>query len=203
MCAPAALLISVQLILFLMPMREFICIEVSDPCVFEELYSSRLFSDRCVSDARTAGLHATLHFLGETDETANEGIIRLLDATASSHRQFTISFNGSGAFPAARRPAVIWAGISDNEELREIHRELGEGLGALGIHVEGRAYKPHVTLARVRCGPDMTALDSFFTQWGDRRIGLGEVSAIYLKQSILSPSGATHRTIHASALCSR
>lgn len=181
-------------------MREFICVEVTEPSSFDALFSDRLFSDRCIRDARTAGLHFTLHFLGEVEETENPEISGLIDSVASRHRKFTITFRGAGAFPNERMPAVIWAGVPVCAELEKIHNELACGLNLLGIPVERREYMPHVTLARVRCRPDAASLNEFFGRWANRHIGGQEVRSISLKQSVLSRSGAVHRTIHASQL---
>ncbi len=177
-------------------MREFICIDITDFSCFEELCSSRLFRDACIRAVQAAGLHFTLHFLGEVNEEMNTEISRLLEDVVSRHRRFSVAFGGTGAFPTVQRPEVIWAGITAGEELGIIHREIGKGLEKLGIPIENRIYKPHVTLARLRCRPDAASLEDFFSTWGDRRIGEQEIRSIKLKQSVLSQTGALHRTIH-------
>lgn len=182
-------------------MREFICIDVPSLPGLADIYADRLFRDRCIKDSGKGGLHFTLHFLGEIEETHNPGLFRLIDAVASRHHKFRVAYRGTGAFPSLHRPSVIWAGVSDSRDLELIHQQLGEGLVDLGIPVERRRFAPHVTLARARCRPDTAVLNDFFHAWEDRHIGQHEVLSICLKESVLSQTGAIHRTIHESQLC--
>jgi RNA 2',3'-cyclic 3'-phosphodiesterase len=55
-----------------------------------------------------------------------------------------------GAFPSASRPRVLWLGVDGGEALLEVHRALAEALAGAGLPVEERAFRPHLTLARVR-----------------------------------------------------
>jgi 2'-5' RNA ligase len=182
-------------------MREFICIDVSALPGLADIYADRLFGDPCIKDSSKGGLHFTLHFLGEIDETQSPALFRLIDAVASRHQKFMVTYRGTGAFPSLHRPSVIWAGVSDSRDLELIHQQLGEGLVDLGIPVEGRRFAPHITLARIRCRPDTAALNDFFHAWQDRLIGQQEVSSICLKESVLSQTGAIHHTLHESHLC--
>jgi len=53
---------------------------------------------------------------------------------------------------------IIWAGIGLSRDLSALHAKLSENLAAAGFVLEGRSYKPHLTLARevkLRTGFDL------------------------------------------------
>jgi 2'-5' RNA ligase len=47
---------------------------------------------------------------------------------------------------------VLWLGVDGGETLMEVHRVLAGALADGGFRVEDRAFRPHLTLARVRRG---------------------------------------------------
>lgn len=96
-------------------------------------------------------MHLTLHFLGEVEQLDVVQICRVVQERARKHAPFTFDVAGLGAFPNARRPKILWAGIADGmAELRALHADLEEGLLALGCYRrEDREYTPHLTLGRL------------------------------------------------------
>ena len=49
---------------------------------------------------------------------------------------------------------MLWLGLSEGEEqLLEAHARLNAHLGARGLPVDAKRYRPHLTLARVRRPP--------------------------------------------------
>jgi 2'-5' RNA ligase len=93
-----------------------------------------------MDDAR---LHATLHFLGDQPR---ELIAPLLQGLAALRFEpFTLNLT---------KTALWHGGIAVFEPddvppvLRALHQEAGQWLQSLGLAVETRPYRPHVTLAR-------------------------------------------------------
>lgn len=101
---------------------------------------------------RTArdNLHITLVFLGSLD-MARQGCVEEVCA-ATRGRSFSLSLDTLGWFP---RPQVLWLGAGQiPAALRELVRDLNEGLPACGHVPETREYRAHITLARkVKRGP--------------------------------------------------
>jgi 2'-5' RNA ligase len=97
-------------------------------------------------------LHVTLLFLGEVDERELPAVCRVVEQETASVSQFEMSVEQLGCFPNARRPRVIWAGVTQGrEELCAIHDRLEPPLLELGCYRrEERKFTPHVTLGRVR-----------------------------------------------------
>jgi RNA 2',3'-cyclic 3'-phosphodiesterase len=105
--------------------------------------------------------HVTLAFLGEVDDRAAENLAVRLQRAARRHPAQLLSFGGGGAFPRAARATVVWTGVDGDRR----------GLGALTDSVaaaarragapsadEGRASRPHLTLARCRRPEDVRPL---------------------------------------------
>lgn len=93
----------------------------------------------------TARLHLTLHFLGPTDPARLPALRVLLDAIDAPDcaeplvlDRATVWRSGIAALEPASPPAV----------LAVLHSRIGDGLAALGLPVERRPFRPHVTLAR-------------------------------------------------------
>ena len=95
-------------------------------------------------------LHLTLKFLGERPEAAVERIGAAMDDVGRRHRPFTMRLRQVGAFPHFRRARVIWIGVEPTTQLEFLHHDVEVACEGLGIPLEGRAFRPHVTVARVR-----------------------------------------------------
>lgn len=110
---------------------------------------------------RPENLHLTLLFLGEVAALEVVSICRVVQQRARKHGPFHLEVAGLGAFPNARRPKVLWAGITDGvTELRALHADVEEGLFDLGCYRrEDREYTPHLTLGRL-------SLDDRAEDWG-------------------------------------
>lgn len=63
----------------------------------------------------------------------------------------TLRLAGAGRFGSARRPQVAWAGLDgDVDPLSELAGGLARLAGDLGLAVEERPFRPHLTLGRWR-----------------------------------------------------
>ena len=97
------------------------------------------------------GIHLTLKFLGPTDARI---VPRILDAVTHNFADCSsplLSLSALGTFPAGRNPRVIWAGVSGgSESLEDLHRRAELAVHHLGWSKDGRPFRPHLTLGRVR-----------------------------------------------------
>ena len=103
-----------------------------------------------------ATLHVTLVFLGEIDERDIIPVCRAVEKVARHEPPFALRVAGVGAFPTARRPKVVWGGITEGTEpLRRLHAALEGAMLDLNVYAkEERGYTPHLTLGRVRSDKD-------------------------------------------------
>lgn len=99
---------------------------------------------------RAEQLHLTVKFLGEVENRLLYQACELLKETCSDIPAFEIQLSGLGTFPPNKRPRVLWTGISaGNKELQSLHEKLDEAFLSIGVPVEGKVFRPHLTLARI------------------------------------------------------
>ncbi len=101
-------------------------------------------------------LHLTLQYLGNTPQEDLGPLSQALESAAEGFRPFEVNYTGLGAFPDAKRPRVVWAGVeevSGEGTLRELATAVNRELRGLGYRPERRAFHPHVTVARVHRRP--------------------------------------------------
>ena len=141
--------------------RTFIAVDLA-PGVKSRVTSLQEKLGRSAPDVKwvpPSNFHLTLLFLGEVEQLELVSICRLVQQRARKHEPFQFDVFGLGAFPNARRPKILWAGITDGvEKLRALHGDLEEGLLDLGCYRrEDREYTPHLTLGRL--SPEDSAED--------------------------------------------
>ena len=145
-------------------------------------------------------LHLTLKFLGEQLEAQVAAVSASLDEVAGRHRAFTVQLGGVGAFPNIRRPRVVWMGVTPDPRLELLHHDVEVACERLGFALDGRAFRPHLTLARAREREDSDAMR------GLARVGKGVVFAsetrmesVDVMQSVLG-AAARYERVHAARL---
>ena len=97
------------------------------------------------------GIHLTLRFLGDTTPQQGEAVAEVLRALAAQWSPFTLRVGGLGGFPNLRRPRVLWLGVDGEvEALARLQAAVEASAVAAGFAPEPKAFRPHLTLARVR-----------------------------------------------------
>lgn len=93
-------------------------------------------------------LHLTLRFIGEVERPQAEDIAAALGHVGPE--SIAIALNGVGRFDKSGRTDAIWAGVSPHDALHRLHKKVDRALQAVGLPPEGRAYLPHITIARLQ-----------------------------------------------------
>lgn len=123
----------------------------------------RTWRDGCAwpksaAPARTEQLHVTLHFLGSFPR------IRLPELVGRISVRFE-PFNLNFGHPELWHGGIaVLAPDTVPEPLLALHGALGEALERLGLPLEARPYRPHVTLAR-RAGPVLAPIQGPPISW--------------------------------------
>lgn len=95
--------------------------------------------------------HLTLHFLGDTPPEVAELLRIALNAPIRQHEAFDLRTADLGAFPAMKRPRVLWLGLwGPAHRLETIRDEISEVLRTFDIEVDDKPFRPHITLGRLR-----------------------------------------------------
>ena len=184
-------------------MRLFFAIELSD--------ALRVSLDHAIAPLRAAEpglawvaaekLHLTMKFLGETSEDDAERLIAAANLVAARHRPLEMTLGGVGAFPNFRRARVVWIGVESEPRLELLHHDLEVACGDAGFEVEGRPFRPHITLARVRTPLPIERARPFAR--AARRVAYAaseDVRALGLLESTPGSRDARYRRIHAASL---
>jgi 2'-5' RNA ligase len=174
-------------------MRLFVAMDISEDIRSSLRGLATILRTACPSArwARIEGLHVTLKFIGETPAEKMEMIKSAL-AAIPSRAPISINFCGIGFFPNARRPRVLWAGIESNPQLTELAAVVDVALEPLGIPREGRAFAPHLTLARFNSPRGLDLLQAAIEKIGPLEFGSATMKEFHLYQSILKRGGAEY-----------
>jgi 2'-5' RNA ligase len=94
-------------------------------------------------------IHLTVKFLGDQPEAAVEPLLGAIATVAARYDPIPLEVGGLNAFPNLRSPRVVWVGVRADPKLELLQHDIERACEALGHEVEGRAYRPHVTVGRV------------------------------------------------------
>ena len=101
---------------------------------------------------RDEGLHITLKFFGEVTTDRVDAIGEMLTFATKDLRPMAMAMRGIGVFPAWERPRIIHLDLEAGSDLELLQDRIERGGEQLGFSPEGRPFRPHVTLGRVREG---------------------------------------------------
>ncbi|RZF64232.1 RNA 2',3'-cyclic phosphodiesterase [Sphingomonas populi] len=149
-----------------------------------------------IADARWQDddqLHLTIRYIGEVDRRMAEDIaVELGHVHAGA---VTTSVAGVGAFDRRGRIDALWAGLTPHDALAALHRKVDHALVRLGLPPEGRAYLPHITLARLPRSADPVEIE----RWRAAQAGLASapfvMEHLILFESTLGSAGARYDTV--------
>ena len=93
--------------------------------------------------------HLTLLFLGAVPTESVPALVDAAGEAVSGTPAMCLRVAGAGRFGPVRRPQVFWAGLDgDVEPLVELAGRLASAARGLGLPVEDRPFRPHLTLGR-------------------------------------------------------
>lgn len=136
-------------------------------------------------------LHLTLKFVGEVDHRTAEDVAMTLGHIR--HPRFSLSLSGIGMFDRRGRPEALWAGIAPKDALKPLHDKVEQTLRGAGIAPEGRAYLPHITIARMKA--PSAPLEPFMAMHGGVASPPFEVANFCLYASQLTRDGAVYTIV--------
>jgi RNA 2',3'-cyclic 3'-phosphodiesterase len=166
--------------------RLFIAIEIP-----EEIKSQYAEAQEIIRSSRArltlvqpADMHITLKFIGEVEGSRLPPITSALQAITGAPFKLDL---GSITLNSPRSPRVIWGDLHDPGACHTLAGTVEKVLIPLGIPGEGRRFRPHTTLARIReFHPDIfeevAGISSSCT-------GSFPVDRFVLKKSELTPRG--------------
>ena len=179
--------------------RTFICFELPKDVTIKlrDLILYLKTFGRGVRWVRHDGIHITLKFLGDVEETQIDRIAERLRTIANDFAPFSLTITGKGAFPNFRRPRTFWLGLSAPENtILSIQERIEEALEQEGFERDNRRFTPHLTLGRVKF-PDRT-ISKIAAELERMKVEEIEfdIREIVLMKSDLQPTGAVYTPLH-------
>jgi RNA 2',3'-cyclic 3'-phosphodiesterase len=180
--------------------RLFVALELDEKAkdLLADIQQRLATLDRAVRWVQPGQIHLTLQFLGEVPDARVPQVAKALDRLAE-HAAFDFEIEGVGTFGSPRSPRVIWVGVRmPNPPLADLQKACETCLADLEFAPEGRTFKPHLTLGRVkdfRAGRQIIeAVEGLGLQTVGRLVQAAE--EVILFESILQPRGSLYVAVH-------
>jgi RNA 2',3'-cyclic 3'-phosphodiesterase len=148
-------------------------------------------------------VHLTLKFLGDVSPSSVDLIKQMLVSEALEFLPFNMQVEGLGCYPNARRPRVLWVGLTAPPELTSLQRAIETAAARLGYESEDRDFSPHLTIGRVRQNASSGDLQRIRTAMETTRVGLlgnTRMDAVQLFKSELRPEGSVYTKLFSAPL---
>ena len=142
-------------------------------------------------------LHLTLKFLGEVPLEEIPAVCSAVERAVAGIEPFRLELLGAGAFPNARRPRTLWLGAGEGQvQMAAVQQSVEHGLKKLGYRPEGRKFKTHLTLGRVRrAGPGLARLSDLLAEHASFQAGASVVEEVVVFASELTPEGPVYTAL--------
>ncbi|HEY3580375.1 MAG TPA: RNA 2',3'-cyclic phosphodiesterase [Pyrinomonadaceae bacterium] len=157
-------------------------------------------TDVAASWSRPENIHLTMKFFGNVDQTKAPVISDVLARVAKDSAPIEITVGGTGVFPRPSRPQVLWIGIDDRSgALAKLQKRVEDECAREGFPKEDRAFRPHLTIARIRNPHNAHRLAEthLHTEFTAIELVLNE---LVLFRSELSPKGSKYTPLSRSRL---
>ncbi len=177
--------------------RSFIAFEVNNEEVlkrFGEIQRVLVASGADLKPVDPVNIHVTLRFLGDISLDMIERVYGEMQKV--DFKPFMVKLHGLGAFPDARYPRVVWAGMVEGaDELRNIFGQLEPSLLGLGFAADSHGFSPHLTIARVRSSRNRAELSRAISENSSCDFGAVCADCLRLKKSVLTSKGPIYSTL--------
>ena len=134
-------------------------------------------------------MHLTLAFLGEHPLSVYDEVCQSLEDIKFS--PFDIEFQEVGFFGSKKVPRTLWASVHSSPGLIGLQKSVSKRCQDLGIEIEARKFRPHLTLARLN-GASYEDLGRFLEAGCLARSDSFSVDSFALFSSKLLPRGAVY-----------
>ena len=143
-------------------------------------------------------LHLTLKFFGSITQQAAEALVPALASASDGVGPIPLTCSTIGSFPSGQRAKVIWLEIEAPGSLELLQDAVERACVPLGFPLEGRPYRPHITLGRVKDDEKLPARALEYIEPTPEIPFLAE--RLILFQSQPESGGSVYREFHSFAL---
>ena len=154
-----------------------------------------------ISWTKAQGQHLTLKFFGDISTEDVKNICSAVQNRVTSEPSLNLKVEKLGVFPDARRPLVIWCGVTgDVENLSVLQEKLDSDFAGIGFPRENRPFQAHLTLGRIKDPSGLTGISKALIKYNAFAAGEFNCTVLILFQSRLTPQGAIYTKLAEFAL---
>jgi 2'-5' RNA ligase len=151
--------------------------------------------EAAASWSRPENIHLTVKFFGNVDPQRVPAISAAAAQVVKEFSPIQIGVGTTGVFPRPSRPQVLWIGIDDaSHALADLQKKLENEFAREGFPKEDRAFRPHLTIARIRKPHDAARLAQTHLETKFETVEL-TLNELVLFRSELSSKGSKYTAI--------
>jgi len=137
-----------------------------------------------------AQAHITIHFFGDITLEQVENIKKCINPIVTQCSQIKLGLESIGVFHNIKNPRVVWVGLKgDTTPLSDLKKALDSELKKEGFLVAERAFKPHVTIGRIKDFKNDNAFSNTIAHYNITSTKTATVEGLTLFKSVLTKSG--------------
>jgi len=138
--------------------------------------------------------HITVQFLGSLSNEELTKVYSALNSWKPGVQNLELKIQGVGAFPDPQDARVIWLGVQNSQELKQIQQGLAEHFSNNNIDViDDRPFLPHLTVARLR---NLQSVTDLVKLGGRKSFGEYRIAEVILFESVLQNAMGKYVPIH-------
>jgi len=148
-------------------------------------------------------IHLTIKFIGDYPLDNIPAVQAVCNKLTQDSPRISVKVSGFGVFPNPHAPSVLWVGLQNAQALINLQDKFEKELEPLGIPKEKRAFKPHLTLARIKPYFPVQQLKTLIAPLSAPENGFNQetfIENITLFESQLNREGAIYQNIATFAL---
>jgi len=146
-----------------------------------------------ISWTKPQGKHLTLKFFGDITAEDIKNICAAVENRIVSGSSLNLKIEKMGVFPDARRPQVLWCGVTgDVEKLSVLQKQLDSDFASIGFPKEDRPFRAHLTLGRIKESRGLSGISEALTKHNAFAAGEFGCKELILFQSRLLQQGTVY-----------
>ena len=135
-------------------------------------------------------IHLTLKFFGKTPDNQLDVITEVLGDISKKINPFWVEFTRTGIFGSSYKPKVIWYGIKDEDQMKELGQKMISQLDWAGFPSDRQNFVPHLTVGRIKSISNKKLFQQTIDEYKEAFLQKILIKDFYLFQSILKPNGS-------------
>lgn len=152
-------------------------------------------SEERINWVKPENMHLTMKFIGKTSVKQIPEIVVAVNNCVKKFSSFRMILERIGIFGSNYHARVIWAGISENQQLRKVQECLLYELEKVGFPSDRQNFVPHFTLARIKKIQHKDHFKRVMERVEKGFIQEIKVDGFVLFESVLTSDGPVYKTI--------